>query len=276
MRVDIYLCPQCGAVLTGTRFEQHARLCRPCDAATLPPLTRPDPTAIESYQPWRTKRLNSAIFFCYGKKYETCGHHFRLRSFLESVVVFCQWERIGFRPVSLMRFRRDFRRIIRQGPVPSLIWCLQYGEPGIRQLVIWLLGRIRNRHTANVIFRKGRTSHPEIRKEAAKALRRMGAWQPLRELGEAEQHPRVLAYIKEPETPEFSNRLDRFVENVRRIGPVGKDRMNVIQDLVMPCPLDQGTPPKPEWAIGKILQRIRCFVMKGIPASVARIRYRRQ
>jgi len=274
MGASINCCQKCGAELI-SQFEKWTSYCRLCLKDDLAGKARAA-GRIVTFRRSVSSQLNSEQFTYQGKKYSTCGHHLKLRAFLNSVVRFCQGERIEFRSVSLFCFREDFRRIIRQAPIPSLIWCLLYGKGEIRQLVIWLFGRIRNRRTANVIYDWGKNEGPAIRKETAKALRRMGAWGQLRELGEREQNPRVLAYVMERATVPFDHRLGRFVENVRQLEPIGGDTAPVVSQLVASSPLDEGKPPKSEWMIGTILQRIRRFVMKGIPASVAKIRYRPQ
>jgi hypothetical protein len=175
---------------------------------------------------------------------------------------------------TLFRYRDNFRRITRERPVSALVVCLASGPREMRQLAIWLLGRMGNRRTVAAIAQLGRDPDPSVRKEVAKALRRLDGWRYLRAMAETDPHPRVRRYANEEPPKLFPDRLRRYLaDDVRRTGAKSDSQAPLPQSTVATVTLD-GRPPKSSWFIARVLRRIHCLVLKGSPREVLRVRGR--
>jgi len=127
----------------------------------------------------------------------------------------------------------------------------------MRNIAIWLLGQIRNRSVMSVVASfQGDASH-SVRKDVAKALRRMGVWKQLRELAN-DRHPAVKRIARERSAKPFHQRLDRYLHDDVRPFAVTTHRQQVKSSLEHEQ--FSGCPPKSGWYIRQVLMRIRFLV----------------
>lgn len=176
----------------------------------------------------------------------------RVKDFLDKLA---DWR--SRNPASLFSFRDDFRTIIRLRPIRGLVWCAIYRGVPTRNIAIWLLGRIRNRSVVSVLASFQHDPSPSVRKEVAKALRRMGAWALLRELRN-DSHPVVKRIATERSATPFQQRLFRYLHDDVRQSAVSTDRQKMnFSTRHQPF---SGCPPKTGWYIRQVLTRIRFAV----------------
>lgn len=158
---------------------------------------------------------------------------------------------------TLLSFRSDFRQVIAERPIRGLIWCAIYGQSPTRNVAIWLLGRINNLHTIRVMEQCACDPTPAVRKEVAKALRRMRAWRQLRRLADdvVPSVRRIAASAEAPATS-FQQRMERFIRDDVAVRPVP----GTAQKLAVLVDRLEGRPPKSAAFIRQILKRIRWLV----------------
>jgi len=109
---------------------------------------------------------------------------------------------------SLLASRPRFRDIIRHERITGLFWCVESREPDVVRLAIWLMGRIRAGVPISEIMPYCHSPDLRIRREVARALRRLNAWAELRAIAE-DDDPRVRQLaVQRPAAP-FATRLAR-------------------------------------------------------------------
>ncbi|MBC8869896.1 MAG: HEAT repeat domain-containing protein [Planctomycetes bacterium] len=183
-----------------------------------------------------------------------------------------QLARFSFRTESsstlpiLLALRKEFRTIRRSRPLFGLVWCITRGDPDTRRLAIWLFGRVANRHQTSVVAPLSHDRDVRIRKEVAKALRRLGAWAELREIATREDDPVVRRIAKSAEAPprEFSERMGRFLDNDVEVVETPDEASLGAKSLYVNTTVGDGTPPKSRWYIRLILERIRWLVGRHV------------
>jgi len=166
----------------------------------------------------------------------------------------------------LLALRNDFRAIQAKRPIPGLVWCVKHGDSATRRLTVWLLGRIGNRCTTSVVSALSDDGDVRVRKEVAKALRRLTAWAELREIAAREDDPVVRRFATQAEVPprEFSERMTRFLDSdVENVGqPDGT--VSGARPLHVNTTIGGGSPPKSRWYIRLILEHIRWLVGRHV------------
>lgn len=190
-----------------------------------------------------------------------------------------QWQRIGseadyaaqrrihelasgwcLHSASLMPYRAEFKTLVARQPIPGLVFCVADADPRVQKLALWLLGRCRRRKVLPVMMTLRGSPHRGVRKELAKAVRRLGAWKELSNLAQQERDPQICRLATaSPPTP-FTARLARFTRNSSTDPAASTTRLAF--RLFVRLPLGPGRPPKDRWHIRAILERIRA-VLQG-------------
>jgi len=167
----------------------------------------------------------------------------------------------------LLALRNEFRAIRRSHPLFGLLWCITRGDSETRQLAIWLFGRVANRHQTSVVAALSHDRDVRIRKEVAKALRRLGAWAELREIAAREDDPIVRRLAESAEAPprEFSERMTRFLDNDVEVVERPDEADPGPKSLCVNTTIGDGTPPKSRWYIRLVLEHIRWLVGRHVP-----------
>lgn len=209
-------------------------------------------------RPQYTARVRNAMS-CYSSQFEFQGRTYKCLASDEQVKVFLDrledWRNRN--ASSLFSFREDLRRIVRHRPIRGLVWCSIHRGTPTRNIAIWLLGQIRHRSVMCAVASfQCDTSHG-VRKEVAKALRRMGAWKQLRELAN-DTHPAVKRIAIERSAKPFHQRLDRFLHDDVRSSAVNTHRQRV--KFSLQHQQFSGCPPKSGLYIRQVLMRIRFLV----------------
>lgn len=131
------------------------------------------------------------------------------------------------------------------------------GDPVLRLLAIWLRGRCRGSlgTSSLALF----ATHPDdkIRKEVARALRRMGAWVQLREMADNDTSERIRRMATAEPLRPYRDRLAEFSGHFAHF-----EVPSVSFPLFVSPEVDvrQGRPPKPGWVIRVILERIHRLI----------------
>jgi len=200
-----------------------------------------------------------------GRKYFVRRHaDFEVQRFLMEVdFVIRQIHDAGRLHLRLFVLRRDFRQIIDDAPIAGLVAFVQwqvenFREPQTLSLALWLLGRCKSRFAVPVLALFGDYLDVSVRKEAARGLRRLGAWAEMRALAASEGDTRVRRMLEVPRPRSFAARMKRFSENVTPSPqPPGRRSRMAIFWSALP---GRGKPPKPAAYIRMILERIRALV----------------
>jgi hypothetical protein len=111
---------------------------------------------------------------------------------------------------SLLEHRDGFRVILRRGRIAALYRGLASGEPDYVQLSLWLMGRMRLRSAIREIIPFCRSHDTRTRREAARALRRLGAWAELRAIQEFDLDAKVRRLATPRTARSFEDRFSRF------------------------------------------------------------------
>jgi hypothetical protein len=158
---------------------------------------------------------------------------------------------------TLLSFREEFRRIIRLRPIRGLVWCAVQRDAPTRTIAIWLLGQIRHPSAISVVSSFGCDPNRRVRKEVAKALRRMGAWKQLRDFAD-DIDPAVKWIATERSAKPFRQRLARYLHDDVQPFSVSTRRPTIKYSLKHQK--FSGCPPKSSTYIRQILMRIRFLV----------------
>jgi hypothetical protein len=168
-------------------------------------------------------------------------------------------------PTWLLRFRKDFRFLSEQGNGLVIQRFISLGDPALRPIFIWLLSKHASRFFLLGIDEHCNDINPAVRKQVAKALRRLEAWPPLKKM--AARHPedeRLQWFATAPTTKRpFSERLQNF-----RTGVDASRTADVVTPSQMPFWASESfwsyTPPKSADVIRRMLRRIQHWVRWGV------------
>jgi HEAT repeats len=165
---------------------------------------------------------------------------------------------LGQTPVRLITFRQEFRRIANWPRVHAMITCLNQPDEETVRLAIWLLGRKHARYGIPLIVPCSHSPDVRVRREAARALRRLGAWSELRAIYEFDTDEQVLR-IALPERPKpFEQRLSRFTGDAPEEVPAA--RHSRVMSFFARVPIGPGKMPNTPEYIRTILERIHRLV----------------
>jgi hypothetical protein len=169
---------------------------------------------------------------------------------------------------TLVASRHELRAIYERSTIAPLVAVLARGEVITARWAIWLLGR--SRHRSAIAPVRPFLEHPEAayRKEAARALRRLGAWGDLAiAQSDADERVRRLATPR-PETEPVSQALGqavaaRFTRALDRLGErtASGPSEPVAERSSMPfwasSAIGPGQQPRADWWLRRILLRVR-------------------
>lgn len=202
---------------------------------------------------------------CFGKRVRLRERDIAVNCWLMSLVQARQCERrTGKQPLTLLQHRHTLCEMTNHQPPPiaGLMVLLHRESDGPQELVqlaVWALGRCAGAIGISAVASLINDIRPAVRKEVARALRRMGGWAELRVMAaqDADIRVRRLALAAEP-TP-FADRLGRFVDDqVQRRAttePPKTSRMRFWLNTRL-----ERHPPKSISLIRRLLRRIRRLV----------------
>jgi hypothetical protein len=125
----------------------------------------------------------------------------------------------GKAPPHLVTFRREFRQIASRQRIAGLIECLEESDPEVVRLTIWLMARAHTSLAITAIAPFRYSKNDRVRYEAARGLRRLGAWAELRKIAQYDFNDRVRRLATAPSPKEFDKRLQRFAGQVHAVMP---------------------------------------------------------
>jgi hypothetical protein len=186
----------------------------------------------------------------------------------------------GLQPATLLGSRRDLQAIAERPTIGALVAVLAKGNPLTSRWALWLLGRSHNKAAVRPL--KPFLEHPEpaFRKEAVRALRRLGAWYellPLRQ--DPEARIRLLATPRPRQFSEptrgakamggrFTSALERLTARGESIAQEEADRSPMPYWSV--ATLGEGQAPRPTWWLRRLLERVQLTVRGSRSASAKR------
>jgi hypothetical protein len=156
------------------------------------------------------------------------------------------------------RLRPQIRQVqaIEATPVLCLV-VERTDDPTLRILAIWLRGRCGGSLGTASLAEFATAADDRTRKEVARALKRLGAWAPLREMAEHDPDPRIRRIATARPARPYRQRLAEYTQRVSRVSAAtGQQPLVVAPDL----DLSQGRPPKSRSFIRAILERIHRLV----------------
>jgi hypothetical protein len=165
----------------------------------------------------------------------------------------------------LLPFREDFRKILTDENAAAIRGFVNWGDPALRHVFIWLLS-----HSADRFRLRGISDHrndlsPQVRKHVAKALRRLEAWSILNEM--ARMYPedaRIQQFARTPRIKRpFGERLSNYVRTVDDSRADEVATPSRMQFWAAERAWDR-TPPKSVELIRRMLRRIRHWVRWGV------------
>jgi hypothetical protein len=151
-------------------------------------------------------------------------------------------------------FRQDFRNILDDDAVGGLAWAIGHGGDQSKRLAVWLVGRLERRRLAWLVAPLRCSDSPAVRKEVARALRRMDAWT---ELATMSGDPAVRQFAVPPVRRPFADRIGSFLGHVAAGPPVGARASMPLVVNVSPL---AGRPPRSAATIRRVLETIRRLV----------------
>ena len=165
-------------------------------------------------------------------------------------------------PVRLVAFRREFREIVRRRLLVGLLASLkdadQYDDPELGRIAIWLLGRCGRSYAAPIVAQLRHHDEVAMRREVARALRRMGALVELEAMSRFDPDERVRRLATSFGPAPFERRLSRYADReVRRVAMV---EPGLRREFFALAPLTPGRPAKTAAFIRAILEHIRLLV----------------
>ena len=154
----------------------------------------------------------------------------------------------------LLAARPVLRGIERADAAAGLAWCLQFRFPELNRLAIWLLGRSRGTLGAASVVAYRRHPDVHIRREVARTLVRMRAWNDLRRMAAIDSDPQVRRLAAPREKQSFASRFAALAASgITAARPSAEPGPT---PLVWNVPPDAGRPPKAASWIRHILERI--------------------
>jgi hypothetical protein len=161
------------------------------------------------------------------------------------------------KPSCFLPYRTAVRELLKSPPRALLVYVAkETTDPAVRQIAVWLRGRCHGRLGMAAIARLWFDPDVSLRKEVARALKRMEAWGYLREIETSDPNPRVRRLASPPIRRAFANRLADFVASLHR-RDVGHPSPLFLSDE---CDPGGGRPAKPGWIIRRFLEHIRWLV----------------
>jgi hypothetical protein len=161
-----------------------------------------------------------------------------------------------------LRFRREFREIIKQRPCAGLRKFLFQVDPDspVGLVAIWLLGRSATPRCTYGLDQLPAGETHRARRHLARALRRVEAWQRLRELAAVYPNDKfVQEMLARPAHDPFAKRLDRFAQHVDRSHESDAAMASRMPLWFRDSEWSQ-TPPKDTGWIRVLLERIKRWV----------------
>lgn len=212
-----------------------------------------------------------------GKSYRIFSSDREVIDFLDNLAWHLYATSDGLQPATLLGSRRDLQAITERPTISALVAVLAKGNPLTSRWALWLLGRSHNKAAVRPLRPFLEHPEPAFRKEAARALRRLGAWydlMPLRE--DPEERIRRLAMPKRRQFAEPTRGMraigDRFSTALDRLTARGETSAPAADPSPMPywsiAALGEGQPPRPAWWFRRILERIRQAVRESRGAEV--------
>jgi hypothetical protein len=154
----------------------------------------------------------------------------------------------------LLSARPVLRKIQRTDSAVGLIWCTTVRFPELNRLAIWLLGRSGGTLGATAVIQFYRHPDVRIRRDVARALKRMRAWNELRQMAAIDSDPQVRRLATPPKQKEFATRLAALTAG--GIAPARPSNSPTPMPLVWNVGPEVGRLPKAAWRIRQILERI--------------------
>lgn len=158
----------------------------------------------------------------------------------------------------LLPLRGTIREIERLNSRAALtLVILRAPTAHLRRLAIWLRGRSGGYLGTSNVARHGADPDPAVRKEVARCLNRMSAWADLRQMERCDPDARVRRFAAQKLHQSYEIRLRSFSSHVvpRKVSP--EETPLLVADDV---DVRAGRPPKPDWMIRMILERIHRLV----------------
>lgn len=223
--------------------------------------------------------LQQTLHF-YGNSYRLYADDREVVDYLQDLAWFLFATSDELQRATLLRSRRDLQAIYERPTIGALVALLAKGDALTSRWAIWLLGRSRNKNAVAPLRPYLRHPEPTFRKEAARALRRLGAWGDLNSLQNApdERTQRLATPRPEPEylkpaavvatepaslVPTAAVRFARALESLREHSRRG-ERDSAPVGSSMPywsvASFGEGKPPRPAWWLRRILQRIQTAI----------------
>jgi hypothetical protein len=162
----------------------------------------------------------------------------------------------GIRPASLVAWRDDFRGFIRNGRVTACFLNLNQRDSESVCIALWLIGRMQAKHGVSIVADYRSHADARVRREAARALRRLGAWSELRAMAD-DTSPLVRGFTRNDGPRPLAVRLERFKQTIT---PLDRPMAHVRTSWFASLPLGPGRQPKPAHLIRALLERIRRLV----------------
>ena len=160
----------------------------------------------------------------------------------------------GTVPQRLITLRDDFREISHRRYVAGMFLCVDHPIVESRRLGIWLLGRTRAVAAISEVARFMNSSDVLVRREAARALRRLGAWAILRAAAASDPDERVRRLATPLRPRPFASRLQQVVSSLT--SDSARSRQTTMP-LYVQLPIGPGRAAKTAAMIRAILERIR-------------------
>jgi hypothetical protein len=158
----------------------------------------------------------------------------------------------------LIRYRHYIREIERTCPKKSLVLAIsQTTNERVCCLAVWLRGRCCGSLGTDAVSKHAQASNESLRKEVARCLKRLSAWEQLRHLSETDPSPRVRRLASQSPSIPYATRFEKFAQLLRRI-----EVSNTKPEMMISSEVDflEGRRPKPQWLIKLILDRIHQLV----------------
>ncbi len=198
-----------------------------------------------------------------GRRYSLTPDDHQTREWLKELIQWRHLSRIQKEsPIRLVRFRRDFRRIVSSKPVGGLVSCLSEPDKELRKLAIWLLGRCSGRAGIAAVSTLQGDPDPVVRRHVAKALKRMSGWSELYQMATRDDDSRVRCAASSLSIGTRRPHTERLRQFVQHGGGEVFDpgRYTSHMPVFMVQPVGPGKPAKSRDWIRRILEHIRELV----------------
>ena len=180
------------------------------------------------------------------------------RQVLEKLAEVCAYEGL-FRanPTWLLRSRGQFRAICSSASPATLVHlALITRDDGIRRLAIWLRGRMGSSIAIDSLATLRNAKSEFVRRELVRALRRLQAWNWLRQIGQSDPSPRIRQFAQSRPHRISVQPMAHHLRTFRRI-PVEPTRQPLYVSKEVALRL---YPPKSIAFIRALLRRIHRWV----------------